>query len=212
METNVTSALPDRRLNVTTSRRPHWSNPGLARFALALLSALLLTACDGSGPTDDPSRVPPTGAAPSAEPSDGRRSRTTPPATVRARPEQFLGRTIDDTELIDYLIRNECFPGLGNWNCPRVSTEFSLNTGSRVVSVMFKAPSVTNPAGYRGPLPAGMSFTDTPDELAARFGPPLAGKVGPNGFLKWQDGNLALFVNFFPQAPLRIHQVKLGLQ
>ena len=173
------SALPDRRPNVTTSRRPHSSNRRLARFVFALLTALVLTACDESEPTGGPSQVPRTDAAPSAEPSDGRRSRTTPSSTVRARPEQFLGRTIDDAELTDYLIRNEYFPGLGNWNCPRVSTEFSLNTGSRVVSVMFKAPNVTNPTGYRGPLPAGMSFTDTPDELAARFGPPLAGKVGP---------------------------------
>jgi hypothetical protein len=118
---------------------------------------------------------------------------------------------MQDESFTNYLAAHECFPALGNWNCQETSTEFALDTGSRVVGVIMKAPGVATAEGYEGTLPAEITFDDTPEELVAKLGRPIAGSAKPGSFLKWDGGQVALFVNFFNSAPLRVADVRLAL-
>jgi hypothetical protein len=136
-------------------------------------------------------------------------ARPTVTVAVEPGPEQLLGRTIDDPAVTRYLSTHGCFAAMGNWNCRPASTEFAMDTGSRVTAVMLKAPGVATPEGYQGALPGGITFADSPEQLVQRLGRPVAGTAEPDGFLKWQDGPVSLFVDFFPTAPLRVHTVQL---
>lgn len=133
----------------------------------------------------------------------------TPTVQPSAGAERFLGRTVNDSAFASYLAVNGCFAALGNWNCRATSTEFVLGTAGRVTTVIFKAPGVTTSAGYGGSLPGGIRFADSRAALVSKLGKPVTGTAAPGGFLKWQQGDVAIFVNFFPQAPLRIRDVRI---
>jgi len=121
--------------------------------------------------------------------------------------QQFLGRSIDDSEFSGYLSENGCFPAMGSWSCPEARTEFALDTGSRVTAVMMRGAGSTSPA-YRGALPAGISFDDTPETLAAKLGEP---EVISDTSWRWRGEQRHLIVNFSPTPPLRIFVVKVQL-
>ena len=154
----------------------------------------------------DCSDTPTGGHAPAGSASDDLREADVDPAAL-------LGRSLKDPVTVAYLTGNGCAPSNMHWLCPLASIEFSVEGNLRIDAVIFDAPGVET-AGYTGPLPNGVTFRDDPDMLVEKLGQPVAGRVGPNGFLKWMngDGDVAFFVNFLPRNPLRMANVQLALQ
>jgi hypothetical protein len=201
----------------TRFMRVDGARPQMSRVGLALLAptvALIgLTSCTTeppalpvSEPCVDCSTTPYGGHAPTGSASDDVRKGEDDPAGL-------LGRSLKDPVTVAYLTGNGCAPANMHWACPLASTEFSINGNLRIDAVIFDAPGAET-AGYTGPLPNGVTFRDDPDTLVEKLGQPVAGRVGPNGFLKWQnsDGDVALFVNFLPRVPLRMSSVQLAIQ
>lgn len=189
----------------------------MSRVGFAILAptvALIgLTSCATELPAP---RIPVPCVDCAATPASGRGSADAASDNLRGTdddPAALLGRSLEDPVTVAYLTGNGCAPANMHWVCPLASTEFSINGNLRIDAVIFDAPGAET-TGYTGPLPNGVTFRDDPETLVEKLGQPVAGRVGPNGFLKWRDGDgdVAFFVNFLPRVPLRMSSVQLAIQ
>ncbi len=88
-------------------------------------------------------------------------------------PATFLGKPTTDPEVQEYLSQNECASINMSWLCYRSGVEFSYDTGSNVRGIFYY---LQDDGGafqpYEGPLPGGLSASDTKADVDRKLGPP----------------------------------------
>lgn len=85
----------------------------------------------------------------------------------------FLGKTLENDAVVEFILRNNCYYGMGNYACKSQGIELGVTMVKRQIRTVFMyRQGVEGYKQYKGELPLGLRWTDTLASVEARLGQP----------------------------------------
>jgi len=99
--------------------------------------------------------------------------------------EAVLGKSLDDTNVADFIARNRC-AGTGQFQlCKPAGMALMIGAGQKIQTVYLYPKANADFAAYSGSLPLGLSANDTMASVEDKFGQPKVQHAAQAG---WQPG------------------------
>jgi len=113
-----------------------------------------------------------------AQPSE----RTVPEAATY---EAVLGKSLDDTDVADFITSNRCSSTSRFQLCNAAGMALLIGDGQEVESVYLYPNTIADFAAYKGTLPLGLSANDTMASVEDKYGQPKVQQAPQAG---WEPG------------------------
>jgi hypothetical protein len=99
--------------------------------------------------------------------------------------EAVLGKSLDDTDVADFIASNRC-SGTGQFQlCNAAGLALQIGEGQKVETVYLYPNTIAGFAAYKGTLPLGLSSNDTMASVEDKFGQPKVEHAPQAG---WEPG------------------------
>lgn len=115
-------------------------------------------------------------------------------------PANFFGKSTSDPEVREYIAQNNCESVNLARRCTRSGVEITMDTGGQVVGIIYYIADNNLYQPYKGPLPGGVSVSDSKADVERKLGPPQ--NTGPDwaAYPPQVPGTVSLFINFAPRG------------
>jgi hypothetical protein len=99
--------------------------------------------------------------------------------------EAVLGKSLDDTEVVDFIASNRCSSTHRFQLCNAAGMALLIGEGQKVETVYLYPNTIADFAAYKGTLPLGLSANDTMASVEDKFGQPKVQQAPQAG---WEPG------------------------
>lgn len=109
----------------------------------------------------------------------------------------FLGKTLNDDSVVQFILKNNCFYGMGNYACKSQGIELGVTMVQRRVRTVFMfRQGVEGYKQYKGELPFGLKWTDSAVVVEAKLGRPMQRYSNSDGSLTYGYRSRNLWIDF----------------
>lgn len=114
----------------------------------------------------------------------------------------FLGKTMDDDAVVQFILKNNCAYGMGNYACKSQGIELGVTMVKRRIRTVFMfRQGVEGYKQYKGELPFGLKWTDSAAAVEARLGRPTQRFSNSDGSVTYSYRTRNLWLDFDGSAP-----------